>query len=234
MVSENKKPRLARITYPFSPSRTTLAHSVAASIVLLLEIMHGGESGGSSSKLLPLVLQAIEVFRSVQGHSAIAEKGLEMLTDLVEGYRSRNDPQSHRQDMARSTSFNNKSRAEMDNAMSVLENSRDEAQRKQSTKSPPKELVSPPAFAQPPAEDKRLNHSSEVAGYLHGQEQGPPVGFVQSPFQWLAAAPLPLGLGMDMNADSFTIPEFGGTDGFYDWDIGLSWMEEEGAQTAQY
>jgi hypothetical protein len=196
--------------------------------------MHGGDSGGSSPKLLPLVLQAIEVFRSVQGHSAIAEKGLEMLTDLVEGYRSRNGPQSQRQDMIRSTSFNTKSRAEMDNAMQVLENSRDEARRKQSTKSPQKDLVSPPAFAQPPAEEKRLGYPGDVAGCQGEQEQAPPMGYVQSPFQWLAAAPLPLGLGIDMNADSFTIPEFGGTDGFYDWDIGLSWMEEEGAQTAQY
>lgn len=196
--------------------------------------MHGGDSEGSSSKLLPLVLQAIEVFRSVQGHSIIAEKGLEMLTDLVEGYRSRNNPQSQRQDMIRSTSCNTKFRAEMDNAMQVLENSRDEARRKQSTKSPHKDLVSPPAFAQPPAEEKRLGYPGDLAERQDEQEQGPPMGYVQSPFQWLAAAPLPLGLGMDMNADSFTIPEFGGTDGFYDWDIGLSWMEEEGAQTAQY
>jgi hypothetical protein len=35
---------------------------------------------------------------------------------------------------------------------------------------------------------------------------------------------------MDMTADSFAIPEFGGMDGFYDWDIGLSWMDDENTQ----
>lgn len=217
--------------------RTTLAHAVAASIILLLEIMHGADAiDASSQDLLQLVLQAIEVFRTVKHHSHIADKGLEMLTALVEGYRRRNEPRLQDPRMTRTTSFSDRSRAEMDNALHVLGSSRDEALRRRwsasdkSVKSPQKELVTPPAFIQPV---DPLKATPIATNTVQREEQnGLPAlpAPLQSPFQWLAAAPLPTSQGMDMTAESFAIPEFGGMDGFYDWDIGLSWMDDEIAQ----
>ena len=217
--------------------RTTLAHAVAASIVLLLEIMHGADAiDASSQELLHLVLQAIEVFRTVKQHSHIADKGLEMLTALVEGYRRRNEPRLQDPRIARTTSFSDRSRAEMDNALQVLGSSREEALRRRgsaserSLKSPQKELVTPPAFIQPVDQFKVTPMAAQVGQQEDSSGFALALANVQSPFQWLAAAPLPITQSMDMTAESFAIPEFGGMDGFYDWDIGLSWMDDEIAQ----
>jgi hypothetical protein len=159
-----------------------------------------------------------------------------MLTALVEGYRRRNEPRLQDPRMTRTTSFSDRSRAEMDNALHVLGSSRDEALRRRwsasdkSVKSPQKELVTPPAFIQPV---DPLKATPIATNTVQREEQnGLPAlpAPLQSPFQWLAAAPLPISQGMDMTAESFAIPEFGGMDGFYDWDIGLSWMDDEIAQ----
>lgn len=205
--------------------------------MLILEIMHGADAiDASSQDLLHLVLQAIEVFRSVKQHSHIADKGLEMLTALVEGYRRRNEPRLRDPHMSRTTSFKDRSRAEMDNALHVLGTSREEALRRRhsasdkSAKSPQKELVTPPAFIQPLDQYKVIAMTNGVGTSEDQNGLPPPPNNVLSPFQWLAGAPLPMGQGMDMTADSFAIPEFGGMDGFYDWDIGLSWMDDENIQ----
>ena len=138
--------------------------------------------------------------------------------------------------MARTTSFSDRSRAEMDNALQVLGCSREEALRRRgsaserSSKSPQKELVTPPAFIQPVDQFKVTPMAAQVGQQEDSSGFALALANVQSPFQWLAAAPLPITQSMDMTAESFAIPEFGGMDGFYDWDIGLSWMDDEIAQ----
>jgi hypothetical protein len=218
--------------------RTTLAHAVAASVVLLLEIMHGADDTSPAPQvLLPLVLDSIEVFRSVQHSSHIAARGMEMITAMVEEYRMRNVDKLNKKQ--RAESFGDRSRAEMNNALQVIGASREHIPKRKSASgktppagkhlmTPPMGQVTPPAFAQhaPPQSRPQV---SNTASYGSQGEYDMTAQAIQSPFQWLAANPTTINQNVDTSIpEHFMIPEFGGTEGFYaDWDYDLTWAGAE-------
>ena len=67
----------------FRKTWTNLTHSVAAAVILILEISHTQSTSTHPDEPLQLVLSAIEIFRSLSRQSSIAEKGVRVLEQLL-------------------------------------------------------------------------------------------------------------------------------------------------------
>lgn len=207
--------------------------------------MHGCEDGitSPSYNALPLVLNAIEVFRSVEKSSRIAERGMTMLTELVEGFRRRISGQGQPPKLGRSASHSNRSRDELERALNVLQGSRDKRKSNSGATPPtgssvisPISGISPPAFAQqspsqipsPSIQQQQIQLPSAVtAPPRFDQHLAPPPALPQSPFQWLMMNHNPNNMQLGSNeADPVAIPEFMDMEGFYEWDLDLNWQGE--------
>ncbi|KAL7416324.1 hypothetical protein BDY24DRAFT_379292 [Mrakia frigida] len=68
----------------FRKTWTNLTHSVAAAVILILEFSHTSTENNHGEEPLRLVVDAIEIFRSLRSHSTIAEKGVRVLTAFLE------------------------------------------------------------------------------------------------------------------------------------------------------
>ena len=67
----------------FRKTWTTLIHSVAAAVILILEVSHTQNASTDLDEPLELVFSAIDVFRSLRNQSTIADKGVRVLEQLL-------------------------------------------------------------------------------------------------------------------------------------------------------
>ncbi|KAL7416684.1 hypothetical protein BDY24DRAFT_201110 [Mrakia frigida] len=107
----------------FRKTWTVLAHAVAASIILILEFSHQEDAGSPASDLSPslqLVLDAIEIFRSLQHTSTIAQKGVTVLTALIEEQLRKRGGSNLKRKNSGETSSYGRTEVELDRAIKVL------------------------------------------------------------------------------------------------------------------